>query len=374
MLSNKTNRIGLITLYRDNFGSILQAYASYSYIKNLGLRCDILQYKYKASLVEKLKKIPKVLYMSIRYKQYFKDKINAKRLYTKEQNLLSEGTRFLMDQFVNTTFSIHYSESLEELNQNYDLFVTGSDQIWNGYDAFKYLTFADRNKRIALAPSFGTSSIKDYLKNDIRKALIGFDWISVREETGAQIVKELTGKDAIRLPDPTLILDKKEWKQFAIGGMKKSNYILIHFLNKPNQCAIKTINSYIQINNVEAICICNKYEELSLIQNCKFMDINPKDYVSLINYADFVFTDSFHSTLFSLNLETQFLTFERQYLHGNSQSSRIIDLLKRVGMEDRYVVDNKVPYFEKMNSWDSDIVFAEERTKIRKYIEKALGV
>ena len=100
--------------------------------------------------------------MSIRYRQYFKDKINAKRLYTKEQNLLSEGTRSLMDQFVNTTFSIHYSESLEELNQNYDLFVTGSDQIWNGYDAFKYLTFADRNKRIALAPSFGTSSIKDY--------------------------------------------------------------------------------------------------------------------------------------------------------------------------------------------------------------------
>ena len=93
-----------------------------------------------------------------------------------------------------------------------------------------------------------------------------------------------------------------------------------------------------------------------------------------ISWAELVFTDSFHSTLFSLNLETQFLTFERQYLHGNSQSSRIIDLLKRVGMEDRYVVDNKEPYFEKMNSWNSDIVFAEERTKIREYIEKALGV
>lgn len=374
MLSNKTNKIGLITLYRDNFGSILQAYASYSYIKSLGFQCDIIQYKYKSNFVEKLKKVPKILYMSIRYKQYFKDKINAKKLYTKEMNLLSEGTRSLMDQFVNTTFSIHYSESLEDINKNYDLFVAGSDQIWNGYDPFKYLTFADRNKRIALAPSFGTSSIKDYLKNDIKKALLGFDCISAREETGVRIVKELTGKDAIRLPDPTLILDKKAWKQFAIDGIKKSNYILIHFLNKPNQRAIKTINNYIQNNNVEAICICNKYEELSLIKNQKFIDINPKDYVSLINYADFVFTDSFHSTLFSLNLETQFLSFERQYLHGNPQSSRIIDLLKRVGMEDRYVADNKVPNFEKKNSWNSDIVFAEERTKIRKYIEKALGV
>ena len=159
----------------------------------------------------------------------------------------------------------------------------------------------------------------------------------MREETGVRIVKELTGKDAIRLPDPTLILDKKAWKQFAIGGMKKSNYILIHFLNKPKQRAIKTINNYIQINNVEAICICNKYEELSLINNQKFIDINPKDYVSLINYADFVFTDSFHSTLFSLNLETQFMTFERQYSHGNSQSNRITDLLNRIHMKNHYI-------------------------------------
>ena len=91
----------------------------------------------------------------------------------KEINLLSYNTKNEMDNFIQTVFEVQYvnSNELDLLNNSYDYFIVGSDQIWNGYDDFRYLTFADQNKRIALAPSFGSSNIKDYYKSDIAKAL-----------------------------------------------------------------------------------------------------------------------------------------------------------------------------------------------------------
>ena len=93
----------------------------------------------------------------------------------------------------------------------------------------------------------------------------------------------------------------------------------------------------------------------------------------MISNANYVFTDSFHSSLFSLNLETKFVTFERQYLHGNSQSSRLEDLLKRVHMSNKFVTERKINLdFNKEKIWDSDKLFFNERTKIYNYIKEAL--
>jgi hypothetical protein len=368
-------KIGIITLYSDNFGSILQAYATYSFLSSLGNECSILQINYSQSYLDKLKKLPGILYRSIRYKSYYTERRCLKETSRKESNLLSINTKKLMNAFVSAEFKVESFDSnkLELLNSKYDYFITGSDQVWNGYDEFRYLVFTDRNKRIALAPSFGASGVKDYFKKDIKKALNGFDSLSAREESGVKIIKELTGKDAVRLPDPTLLLTEEDWIEFATKGTQKTNYILLHFLNKPNELAIKIINMYLKGHDCSAYCICNKYEEYDQLLRYEFLDISPYDYVSLISGANFVFNDSFHSTLFSLNLETQFLTFERQYLHGNSQSSRIMDMLNRVGMPDRFVVEECSIDFDQEMFWNSDSLFQNERDRIKEYIEKVLG-
>ncbi len=368
-------KIGIITLYRDNFGSILQAYSTYSYITSLGNDCTILQMKRSKNLVDKMKIAPFVLYKFMRYKGYYADRKRLNETSKKDINLLSSNTRELMDKFVNGVFKIETCSinDLKKINSKYDFFITGSDQVWNGYDEFKYLVFADKEKKIALAPSFGTKVVKDYFKKDIAVALNDYKVLSSREESGVKIIKELTGKNVVRLPDPTIIFNKKEWIKFAESGIKEENYILVHFLNTPNKIAIETINKYLEKNQCNVYCICNKYSEYKKLKRYRFIDINPYDYVSLIRYAKFIFTDSYHSTLFSLNLEKQFLTFERQYLHGNPQSSRIEDLLKRVGMFNRFISKNKMNIdFEKLEKWDSNLLFGGERDHIKKYIMESL--
>lgn len=366
-------KIGIITLYRDNFGSILQAYSTYNFFINMGYEVVLLQEIYSRSLIEKIKKISKIIWRCIRFPNYFIDRIKIRKTMKQEINLLSQTSRDKMNRFVNAVFKIEIvnQNDINLLNSRFDFFVTGSDQVWNGYDAFKYLTFADREKKIALAPSFGCSEIKDYFRKEVKCALEGFELISSREETGIELIKQLTGMDAFRLPDPTLLLTKREWEEFAIKGIRKENYILLHFLNKPTVLAIEIINEYLEKHDYVAYCICNRYDEYNKLRNYEFLDIDPYDYVSLINNACFVFTDSFHSTLFSLNLETQFFTFERQYFHGNPQRSRIIDLLNRVGMSERFMV--KDTRQNELGYWDSDKLFKEERENIKNYLERALG-
>lgn len=93
----------------------------------------------------------------------------------------------------------------------------------------------------------------------------------------------------------------------------------------------------------------------------------------MINNADMVFTDSFHSTLFSLNMETQFLTFDRQHFHGNSQRDRIISLLERVEMKYRFVTTDIDIDSIVIKKWNSDEIFYNDRKNIKNYIKDRIG-
>lgn len=370
----ENGKVGLVTLFRDNFGSILQAYATYNYISSLGYRCTLLEYDYSMKSIDKLKMLPVFLYRVLLYKDFWRDYRNGKEATSMDKNLLSKNTKDRMNSFIETTFEIRKCNrtNIKTIETEFDYFVVGSDQVWNGYSDFAFLTFSKREKRVALAPSFGKEMVSEYNKKKVAKALKGFDFLSVREESGVGIIKKLTGENALRLSDPTILLDKNDWRTFSSDGMKKESYILIHFLNKPNQIAIETIHLYLQSHNCQIYCICNKYKEYFEFSNCEFLDIDPCDYVSLIDGANVVFTDSFHSTLFCLNMETQFFTFERQYSHGISQKSRIVDLLDRTGMQSRYIVDKKPNDFDSLGKWDSDLLFDKDRVQIRKYINDAL--
>lgn len=369
-------KIGILTLYKDNFGSILQTYSTYSYLNDLGFECEILKINYSTSLIDKIIRISKQMYMILRYRNYLSDKLKQREANKKDIKLLSNKTKKLMDAFIKSNLKVIELDSrtgFDDINDKYDFFITGSDQVWNGFDEYYFLVFADRDKRIAFAPSFG-ASLKEYYKKKVKRALSGFDVLSTREEFGVKIIKELTGREAFRLADPTILYGRDKWRGFAAKGIQKCNYILVHFLNKPNEMALRSIEEYIQLHDCSVYCICNRYEEYDQLSRFEFLDISPYDYVALINGADYVFTDSFHSTLFSLNLETPFLTFERQYLHGNSQSSRIEDLLGRVGMKDCYICEKEKPLIAERMEWNSDSMFEEERKALKEYLGKALRI
>ena len=370
---DNSKTIGLVTLYNDNFGSILQAYSTYSFIESMGYKCILLELEDNSGYLTKLKKIPIILYKSIKYKGFFSDKMLQAVSRKKERNMLSKGTKQKMDNFVNSNFVIkkYNSKQIKNIDKEYGYFVTGSDQVWNGYSGFRFLLFASRKKRICLAPSFGTDEIKPYIVNDIKKGLMGFDVLTTREETGVNIIKQLVNRKAIRLPDPTVLYNKKEWEIFCKDGIKEQNYLLCHFLNEPNDLAITCIGKMQEKTKNKIICITNNYQKYNKLDKVFFLDVSPSDYVSLIDFADYVFTDSFHTSLFSINLAKQFAVFDRQHLHNNSQRNRITDLLGRLNLSDRFIKYEKD--FEKLSNVDEQSL-ESERIKIREYILKYLNI
>lgn len=372
-------KIGLITLYNNNYGSILQCYATKTYIESLGYSCEVLFQlpDEKKKSVRKLKKICVNLYRCLRYKDYLKSKIRMRKAVKQEVNYLSEESLRKMNSFVDEKIypkGYTWSELCDlGRRQEYVAFIVGSDQVWNasrGMEPFFFLSFAERRKRISLAASFGVKTIPNFNLKSVKKGLLGFDNISVREETGINIVEKLVNKKAIRLSDPTVLFNGDKWREFYKQKTLNYPYVLVHFLNEPSNLAIKLINSFCTKQSCKVICLAYRYKGYENLESYTFMDGFPEEYVSLIDNAIAVFTDSFHTTLFSMNLNSTFYTFYRQYLHGYSQSSRIIDLLKRSNLEYR-LIDSEDKFWNamKIKMVKPDDKLIQDKNRIVNYLK-----
>jgi hypothetical protein len=262
------------------------------------------------------------------------------------------------------------------LNQ-FDFFITGSDQVWKAdliIDDFFFLKFSPRHKRIALAVSFGSSEIPQYNKKKICSLVNGFDFISVREESGLDIIKKCTTAKVTRIADPTLIYSCDEWRTFAkTKNTNLAKYIFVHFLNEPNSVAINSISWLSESFDLDIIVLGYNYDSFKSINRLTFVEGGPQEYVSLINHAEYVLTDSFHSTLFSINFERKFFTFHRQYPY-KSQSSRIFDLLDRYKMKDRLIDDVELLKSNCENKFPTMVkdMIKKERDEIRCFIQESI--
>ena len=375
------DNIGIVTLFGNNYGSILQCYSTKTFVESLGYQSHVLYLKQDNghSLVKIVERSARFLYKSFKYKDYLRNIFETKRVIKIENSYLSEQSRKLMFDFVEKQFKPEGYTWNELLalgeNKEYSSFIVGSDQVWNSsryIDAFKFLTFAEKKKRIAFAPSFGSTEIADFNVKIVTDGINGFVRVSVREESGKDIIKKLTGKEAIRLDDPTVLKNKQQWEEFAKNGTKKEDdYIFVHFLNTPNEIALNSINNLSSELNLRVYCFAYDYDEYAKLKNATFENGSPCDYVSLIYSASFVFTDSFHTTLFSMNLRRPFFTFHRQHIHKHSQEGRISDLLNRYGLSERLIVnesDFKLVKDKNIN----DIDFEKERKKIKDYLSKEI--
>ena len=259
-------------------------------------------------------------------------------------------------------------------NNRYKAFLCGSDQVWNGTtlypDPLYYLEFAPKNKRVAFSPSFGCSEIPKYNRKIIAKKISNFNAISTREEEGCKIVNELTGKQAISLVDPTLMIDKHEWCNLFTLNVRlvSTSYILVYFLDEPTNKAKDYISQLKEQLSIDIIGI--PYDFIKNISD-KTMDAGPEEFLNLVYNAKYVITDSFHGTAFSLNFGTPFATFDRNYGKNSNQSSRITSLLNKVNMMDLFD-----PEIVKDNLYNNDSVqrfLVEERKKALNYLQNSIN-
>lgn len=370
-------KIGLVTLHRNNFGSILQCFSVKRYIESLGYECVVIEIYGKQYLlkmkIELIYDLVITFFSSPRdFLQFFK----LRKASSIEGSYLSETTKEYMDNFVNYQLSPkqYTVKQLKKIgkSEDYVAFIVGSDQVWNSsrkISKFYFLDFAPDYKKIALAPSFGISKIPQRYVRNISTNLKKFRNLSVREETGAEIIFNLTGKSAIRLADPTLIYDKNQWRQ--IIGKKESDeeFLFLHFLSEPSLHAKKLIRDLSDRLSIKFVLFGYKYDCFDSQGNIQFVDGGPLDYVRYVSNSCYVFTDSYHTTLFSINLEKQFLTFDRNHLHQYSQKSRVVDLLMRYGLIERFVEKGiAVEELKCMNEWKSEEILSSDRELLKKYI------
>lgn len=355
-----------------NYGSSLQVLATKTILKELGYDCRLVAMK---SLIKgrdiRIKKLITILIRSWLIRG--KNGANALSTYKGSYNKVMIGdsvTRF--EQFTNEYLEPQYMSwnSMKRLAKECVACFAGSDQIWNSstmyVDPMYYLRFAPAEKRIAFAPSFGRDFVAEYNKKKMSKWISDFAYLSVREDSGVRLIKDLTGRDAIHLIDPTLMVKGETWKKTLNLQDKQENYILTYFLDKPSKSARKAIAELKETLKCEVIAIPYQFDDMGYCD--KVVPTGPIEFLDLINNAKCVLTDSFHGTAFSINLHTPFYVFGRNYGTAHSQNSRIESILKMMNMQDRFEQKDIVGQLKAINFEVSEQILSDERNKSRNYI------
>ena len=371
-----SNKVLLTTVFSGyNYGSSLQALAGKTILKELGYDCQLVAMK---SLVKgrdiRLKKLLTILVRSLMLRG--KNGSKSLSIYQNSYNKTMIGdSASLFIRFSDEYLQPNYLswDGMKKAAKEAACFA-GSDQIWNSstmyVDPMYYLRFAPAEKRVALAPSFGRDFVADYNKEKIGKWISEFAYLSVREDSGVKLIKEMTGREAIQLVDPTLMVDGETWKNILGIDDKESNYILAYFLDKPSELARKAITELRAALKYEVIAIPYQFDDMSYCD--KMVSSGTIEFLDLINNAKCVLTDSFHGTAFSINLHTPFYVFSRAYGTAHSQNSRVESILKKVKMQARFEPKDVLVQYDQIDFAYSESVLIEERKNAREYISNAL--
>ena len=241
-------------------------------------------------------------------------------------------------EFINKTLNLTpkmKENKIKKLKFDNRILITGSDQVWNtnltgGFDNIYFLNFGSNVKKISYAASIGTMDVNTSYKKEIKDALNSFDYISVREETGKKALQEIIRKNIDVVLDPTLLLSENDWKKYIPNIDSKNNeYILVY---TANDTVVRIANYLAKKENLKIVNLdrVNKYGKLEVNK----YGSTPFEFLELVKNAKYVITISFHATVFSIIFNKNF------WVNPDLKvSSRIVDLLKKIKLEDRIVKD-----------------------------------
>lgn len=369
-------KVGIVSIHSaHNYGSVLQAFALQEILKSFCNDVEIINYRPK--------------YLENQYKMI------SVSIYFKYNGIVNKflhfGWRIVMfferykkykkfENFINTKYNLSQRfskiEEIEKAKLTYDILFCGSDQIWNtditeGFDKVFYLGFNNTAcLKASYAASIGKKSIDKIYKNDYKKYLNKFNFLSLREESSLNLIKKYTDKKISICLDPTLMISDNAWYQLSLNSKLsiKKKYIFVYILEE-NFDMVKIVNKISSYLNLQVISISKKKR---FINEQLFTSAGPEDFLYLIKNSSFVVTNSFHGTVFSLIFKKQNCIIPHK-ITGN----RLSDLMKKVGLDAR--VFYKYEDFdlnEVMNPIDYNKVFKNienEKKLSHKYIESVFA-
>lgn len=332
-------KVAIMTWWHHcNFGTALQVTALSNTVSKLGYEANVIQYfpDGKVLTLNKDYKNPNI------YLKKISKKINKRKIKQFKDVKKEQVFNKYLKKHIKLTGLCEVDSHLYELNNHIDAFICGSDQIWapSCFNSKYFLDFVeDTNKMIAYAPSIGLFKIEDpYVRERMKECISRFKYLGIREEQGKKLIKELCGKEAQVVLDPTLLLNEEEWNNIACEKIVDEKYILCYFLGN-NAESWKHIKLLAQKTGLKVKVVPVFEEDLTRGFDVE-KGVGPSEFLGLVKNAAFICTDSFHGTVFSLIYEKPFYTYERfSNKDSNSQNSRIYNILKITGLEDRIVRD-----------------------------------
>lgn len=322
-------KIGILTFQRAySYGAKLQAYALSTYLCQLGHQAEIIDY---SNIGEG--KAPGINFYSIGC--FIKSCVSYVNSLNKEKKRRDKLQAFFLQK---TPHSKRYidSSSLNGIENRYDIFIAGSDQVWcpryNLGDLNFLLSFVkDNKKKFSYAASFGTTLISSEYEESYRRCLSSFNKILVRETEGAKIVKSLINRDVEVVLDPTFLLSKSHWEAIARYPFKqKFNYILCFKILSVTP-AYKNLIDYLQTITGYKIVVLDTSYRYKPVKGILYSTAGPEDFLGLIMNAQIIVTNSFHATVFSILFNKNFYTV----LNDNGLNSRMVDLANKLGLRQR---------------------------------------
>lgn len=368
-----------------NFGGLLQAYGLQETLRNMGFDPSFINYHDKselASVSSWKRRILQVVWDKIArlfFGREKREKIteNYRKQYLNIQTVPFESYDELVDGFRN----------LKEYDHAY---IVGSDQVWNpnltGNPAAYLLSFLPKSAcKIAYAASFGKASIPECTERQFREELPSFKAVSVREDGGADMVKNFAGVSAPVVMDPVFLLSLDEWKKIASQPVVKEDYVLCYYMNTPDKTIHSSIasvaNALAQKHGCKVINIGKReFERIKFWENNLF-DVGPQEFLSLVMNAKYVVTNSFHATAFSCIFHVPFFVPVNYEEPENKRlSNRMESLVQKFQCAERIIacpvheanVMSKIQELDVMSFETVDRTIMEHRNRSIAFLEKAL--
>ena len=351
-------KVSIITHYykSKNYGGILQSYALCRVINELGYNAEQISYNMfptkKAGAFSLLYRTMISALGKLDFRKWSYRKKNKRA-----QDLLKarfESMNSFGEKYIPHTEKVYDEENVDECGANYDAFITGSDQVWNlqwYYPAF-FLSFVPSEKiKLSYAASIAMSKLSHDQKELLREKLKDFNAISVREKDSVELIKDIAPAKAEWVLDPTMLLDSEKWD--AISSERefvKEPYVFCYFLGD-DLLQRELAEKFAKNRGLKLVTLpylnCMYRECDDGFGDVQLYDVGPQDFVSLIKNAKYIFTDSFHATVFSGIYKKQYFVFPRN--REVSMSSRIYSLIELYEAQERFCDTDEKATFEYIN-------------------------
>ena len=339
-------KIGLFTLdaRNNNYGGLLQEYALFKTLQKLGYDVEVVDYNLSSELnTFSYKRSLKYLTPDKILKKVQKKVLKKKVV---ESTIPNKSSRELFAQFRDAyiTFSEKCSyRDLKQLNEEYDGFVCGSDQVWNpAYNIPSFfLEFVKDKKKVIYGASLGVSKLSSVEKSTYKALLSDLTSISVREKQGQAIISTLTSQEVKVVLDPTMILGKDEWLKFVKKNKSSQPYIFCYFLGM-NSAKIDAAKKFARKNNYKIISIPFEHSDFGEEEFPTYNGgLGPIEFLNLIYNAECILTDSFHASVFSILFNKEFRVFSRNIGKLN-MNERLYTLLELIDRMDLFIQPNEL--------------------------------